>query len=245
MSLLPEKKPDPENAAIAALQMEISALQKTFDLERIKLNGFNQLIHTQLDKVIAQVLHLFELYKSQKKAKKDKRLAQKKKGKNYKEPTAVIQKSILVANNFGLDKETQQEIRRIYKEAILQVHPDKIHHDSGEEKIQKATAITAQLNGLYKKGDLEELIQFYQFVILGDEAADQDNTTHPIVNSKVRLDALRKKKIDILKQIEDLQQSFTYQVLVTYENPLTFIDELRIQFQERIKQLEKRTRTKL
>jgi hypothetical protein len=43
-------------------------------------------------------------------------------------------------------------------------------------------------------------------------------------------------------KLQKLQANYLYHVLKTYDNPMVFIDELELQFQEKIGKLEKRTR---
>ena len=91
--------------------------------------------------MIIESQELFILYKQIKKAKKAKRLEQKKRGKNYKESEGLQiisskKKSII------LPKE-QIEKKRLYREAMLHVHPDKFFKN--EEQTEIATDITRQL----------------------------------------------------------------------------------------------------
>ena len=231
------------NDPIGSLQGEIAVLEA--ELENIKKNlgAFERQIHARLDREIARVQELTDLYKQQKKEKKAKRLEQKKRGKNYREPKQLIHhRDAQEEEGATLNLEEQKALRRLYKEAVVQVHPDKIMHSGEHVRIQNANAITAQLNAIYKRGDLEELINFYQYIMGGNASHEINNGTEVIPDSKLRLESLIKKKEGVLKQLEQLKSSYTYHVLMTYDSPLSFIDELHFQFMERIKQLEKRTR---
>jgi hypothetical protein len=53
---------------------------------------------------------------------------------------------------------------------------------------------------------------------------------------------LQRKKDDLVKSLEEITNSKLYEVLTTYKDPLEFIAEVRVQFGEKITQLEKRTR---
>ena len=226
---------------IEILKNDIAVLET--DLEAIKraLASFEVEIQSRLNDQILRIMDLFALYKKQKAAKKLKRLEQKKKGKNYKEPRQQVFLNTQSRVGTCLPSEEDKELKRLFKEAIVLVHPDKFHRN-GEEDIKKATSITAQLNGIYKRGDLEELINLYQFIINGTEESPDNHISEIAVNSKIRLYSLKKKKVELSEELEKVKGSYIYQVFNTYENPDLFIDELRIQFEERIKQLEKRTR---
>lgn len=237
------KDPSPDDQ-LSKLQQEVSELESVFKDTKQKLDIFEREIRTRLDKEIARIRELTELYKSQKRLKKAKRDEQKRRGKNYKEPRKA---SLPVRENVPgvrLTETEQKELRRIYKEAVVKFHPDKISHDGSGERIKKATAITAQLNALYNDGDLDALVNFYQYILTPDTAPEQDFVAGPIVDVRARLVSLKRKKETLQGQMNELTGSYIYQVLMSYEDPHSFIEELHLQFQQRIRQLEKRTRTK-
>ncbi len=225
------------------LQKEISQLEMEVDKIKRELSSFETQIHARLDNEISRIRFLYGLYKQQKREKKAKRLEQKKKGKNYKEPKQIIQLGKVKGAGIELNPEEQRELKRLYKEAVFQFHPDKVEHGGHQDKITRATAITAQLNAIYRKGDLEELVNFYQYIIMDHSMNDTGNIPEVTVDNNARLFSLKRKKEALLNQLHQLKDSYTYNVLTTYENPLAFIDELYIQLKARIAQLEKRTRT--
>jgi ABC-type sugar transport system ATPase subunit len=223
------------------LQQQIDLL--TAEVEKIQgeISAFERAIHVRLDREISRVQELKEIYKEQKKAKKAKRLEQKKRGKNYQEPTQVKHQPIPQESGISISSESRLQLKRLYKEAIVKFHPDKINHTGEEEKILRATAITARLNEIYQKGDLDELMDFYQSVILGESIAT-GNPTERKVDSESRKASLEKKKAQLITRLEQLKSNYFYTILQTYPNPLDFIDELYLQFRERIVVLEKRTK---
>lgn len=236
------KKRGPTDEPVAQLQREISALEA--DLERLKQETgvFEREIHSRLYRQIARVRELYELYKKQKKEKKAKRLEQKKKGKNYKEPKQLQPNRRPKEAEVALNGDEQQALKRLYREAVVQVHPDKVSQAGDENRTQHATSLTARLNDIYKRGDLDELINFYQTIISGSQVPGLNTPVEDRIDPKVRLAFLKRKKEAVLLQLEQLQHSISYTVLQTYENPFSFIEELRLQFEKRIRQLEKRTR---
>lgn len=240
---LSKKDPSPDDP-LTSLRKEIAALDA--ELERLKkdLSPFETAIHTRLAKEIGRVRDLSGIYKQQKAEKKAKRLEQKKRGKNYKEPKQLLLNRKKEEGITGLTLTEQKELKRIYKEAIVQVHPDKFNQ-SEDEKIRQATALTVRLNKIYKGGDLDELMNFYETIIGGNELTYIERSSEPVADPKARIASLKRKKEALANQLEQLKSSYLYHILTSYENPFSFIDELQIQFQERIKQLEKRTRKRL
>lgn len=236
------KKEDSLVEPVAQLQREIAALEA--ELERLKqeTEAFESEIHSRLNRQIARVRELSELYKKRKKEKKAKRLEQKKRGKNYKEPKQLQPNREPKEAEAALNDDEQQALKRLYREAVVQVHPDKVSQAGDEDRILHATSITARLNDIYKRGDLDELINFYQTIISGSQVPGLNTAAEERVDPKIRLASLKRKKEAVMMQLEQVRNSYSYTVLQTYENPLSFIDELRLQFEERIIQLEKRTR---
>jgi len=229
------------NEDIQSLQNDITKLIESINEVKNDLEAFERIIHSRLDGEIRRLQELSLLYKKNKQEKKLKRLEQKQRGKNYKAPTLPKPIDQYREAHSNLDNAEHKELRRLYKEAIVQVHPDKISHEGKTDHINRATDLTAQLNTIYKSGDLEELLNFYQYVILGN-SLDDPEIHMPVVDGDLRLAHLIKKKEALKKQLNDLKESYTYGILTTYENPLTFIDELYTQLHERIKLMEKRTK---
>src|SRR4030066_1470 len=96
--------------------------------------------------------------------KKEKRFAQKKKGKNFKNLDGL--KVIAKSNTNIASEDDQKEKKRLYREAMLFVHPDKFSmHD---EKIDLATEVTTKLIQIYQTGNLAELQIFHTHIFSGN-----------------------------------------------------------------------------
>jgi hypothetical protein len=230
---------------IRVLQQEIAVLEASIEGIRKEVGAFETQLHSRLDREISRIRELTDLYKSQKQEKKARRLEQKKRGKNWVEPRPLPQRPLAREGSPASPAEEQQALRRLYREAVVQVHPDKLMRaGGGPDRIARATALTAQLNALYKRGDLEEMLLFWEQIAGSTASLKESGGPKPPIDGALRLEALKRKKENLATQLEQLKNSYSYQVLTTYENPLSFIDELYLQFMERIKQLEKRTRSK-
>ncbi|MBK6264959.1 hypothetical protein JKA74_07915 [Marivirga sp. S37H4] len=225
---------------IQQLQFEIEELEKKLQQIGAEVWRFETLIRRQLSSEIDQIEELSDLHKQHKKEKKNKRLEQKKRGKNYKPPSQFPQANPPSLTVKKFDPVNQKELKRIYKEAVVQVHPDKISHNSELDQLQNASDLTARLNNIYKSGDLDELVYFYHHIILKNSSVKVSEVNAP--DDQLRKDSLQKKKGRLLAEIDQFQNSYSYQVLHTYKDPTDFINELQLQFVEKIKQLEKRTR---
>jgi len=238
----PENFPSKSHGPLSSLQKEIATLEAELEKVRNDLGTFENIIHRRLDNEIRRLKELSDLYKKQKRDKKLKRLEQKQRGKNYVAPSQLQNLHQTSTESSDASPEERKELRRLYKEAVVQVHPDKINYGGESDKISQATALTAQLNGIYQRGDLEELINFYENVILGNPISEIEFSNISQVDEKLRIMHLSRKKETLSKQLHDLKSSYTYGILTTYIDPLTFIDELYVQLHERIKLMEKRTK---
>lgn len=147
------------------LQEEIEVLQKELEKVENETRTFEALLYSKLGDLIIEVQELYALYKQQKKAKKQQRLEQKKRGKNYAASTGLeklsrIKKAAKVSNEY------QKEKKRLYREAMLHVHPDKFHMNESESEI--ATELTTRLIEIYKTESLETLQAFHAHIFAGN-----------------------------------------------------------------------------
>ncbi|AWV97113.1 hypothetical protein [Arcticibacterium luteifluviistationis] len=215
---------------ILALKKELAAIEKT-------TRSFEHLLRSHLSDLIIEAQELYVLYKEIKKKKKEKRLEQKKRGKNYTEPTGLIitpkkEKTLISA-------EQQKEKKRLYREAMLHVHPDKFFMKENETDI--ATELTSKLIEIYKTESLESLQAFHAHIFEGNTALILSESA-----AKVKVMAtgnyLQQEIERLEKAIDEAKNEQLYKIVTEYENPLTFVDELKDYYENRILQLKKRTR---
>ena len=130
-----------------------------------------------------------------------------------------------------------KEKKRLYREAMLFVHPDKFSMHN--EKIDLATEVTTKLIEIYQTGNLAELQIFHTYIFSGNAMMQ-----FPEFSEKAsKEDAyLQNQLLKLEKQLKVAKTKLTYKVLTEYENPLIFIDELKEYYKDRIFKLKKRTR---
>ena len=217
-------------AKIALLQLELN------DIEQ-KTNAFEAILRSHLTNELIEEQELTVLYKKVQLAKKEKRFAQKKKGKNFKDLEGL---KVIAKNNVNSTSEDdQKEKKRLYREAMLFVHPDKFSMQG--EKIDLATEVTTKLIQIYQTGNLAELQIFHTHIFSGN--AMMQFPVNFEINASATDDAyLQNELLKLEKQLQVAKTKHTYNVLTEYENPLTFIDELKEYYQDRIFKLKKRTR---
>ncbi|MFT6879090.1 MAG: hypothetical protein ACI9DJ_000131 [Algoriphagus sp.] len=219
------------------IEEEIQILKQELEEIQKETRAFESLLSSHLSDLIVEAQELFTLYKEIKKAKKAKRFEQKKRGKNYTEPVGL--KNIPKKEKELIPPEQQKEKKRLYREAMLHVHPDKFHMKESETDI--ATELTTRLIEIYKTESLETLKAFHTHIfkgntqiILGDAAAN--------IETFSKDNYLQKEKEALEKAIDLAKDNHLHKVLSEYKKPLTFVDELKEYYEERISQLKKRTR---
>lgn len=221
----------------ALLKQQIQILQHELDKIQKKTHAFEVLLRSHLSDLIVEAQELFILYKQIKKAKKAKRLEQKKRGKNYKEHKGL--QTISKERKSKNISEQQKEKKRLYREAMLHIHPDKFSTNEADTNI--ATEMTSRLIEIYKTENLETLRAYHAYIF-------RENTDIIVkeIASKIQVSSsihyLQKEKEQLEKEIIAAKEKHIYQVLITYKNPLDFVDELEDYYMDRIFKLKKRTR---
>ncbi len=227
--------PAPEQLLLKA---QIAALQEELQLIEQKTNAFETQLRTSLADELIEEQELRIIYKKLQQAKKKKRLEQKKRGKNYKEPIGI--KPIIKAKESTSNQEDHNEKKRLYREAMLYVHPDKF--SMNEEKMDLATEVTSKLIDIYRVGNLQELKLYHAHIFSGN-ALNQVFDVYPEGTIKIAQDSYLKKEKE---QLEELllraKNRHTYKVLTQYSDPLLFVEELKVYYADKIMKLRKRTR---
>ena len=221
-----------------SLKAQIQALKDDLQTIEQETSVFEAKLRAILIDMIIEEQELSDLYRRMQKAKKQKRLEQKKRGKNYKEPVGI--KRISKSNEPNpTSKEEQKEKKRLYREAMLHVHPDKF--SMNEDKVDLATEVTSKLIEIYNSGSLNELQLFHAHIFSGNaiDVAGIDSNQSSRVSDDIYL--IREKE-NIEQQLIQAKNRQTYIVLKTYQNPMLFAEELKHYYENRLFKLRKRTR---
>ncbi|MGI4020052.1 MAG: hypothetical protein ACRYFA_00970 [Janthinobacterium lividum] len=241
MLLLPDKNSSFDQNKILLLEKEIALLESELLGLEATINIFQSEIQYALSTQIQRIQELTNQYKNQKQAKKLKRLEQKKRGKNYHEPVGLKTNHASFSTPNLVSAEEKQELKRLYREAIVQIHPDKLV-DADEDLNERATAITIKLNEVYKSGDLEELNRLHEHIISGNALTyipDQPENVHDL---QAILLFLQDKKLKLQQLLAGIKTSAIYELWLDRKDIAELIAELKVQFEERIAVLQKRTK---
>ncbi|WP_434035279.1 hypothetical protein [Formosa sp. 4Alg 33] len=223
------------------LQISIEAVKQELETITNQIEAFEAVLRQHLTDYIVEAQELNTLYKQQKRAKKDKRLAQKQRGKNYVPPTGLKASSKQNTDITESDTETLRLKKRLYREAMLQVHPDKFSLSPNSQ--ESATEITTRLIHIYKHEDLNAL-QAFHAQIFSDSLDINLNTKSSETPTISKTEALEFTLKQLQKELKTLKETDLFDIISTYKNPLHFVDELILYYKDKIEKLKKRTRTK-
>lgn len=224
---------------IEKLEAELKAILDRTDV-------FEAQLYAQISDLIIEEQELTLVYKQMQRDKKEKRRAQKLKGKKAKgsdllrsntiEPSIEVAKPLDTAEVADIKKTR----KRLYREAMQVVHPDKFSINDSSADL--ATELTAKLVEIFHSGDLEKLQLFHGHIMSGlaFKGGPLGN-----VNSTNFAKTASYYKNEIARLMGDIalaKKVHTYIVLTTYSNPMSFVVELKEYYMDRIGKLMKRTR---
>jgi hypothetical protein len=223
---------------ILSLKQKATKLKDEVSLVEQKINAFEDTLRSELSNQIIEVYELTTLYKKIKQSKKEKRSEQKKRGKNHK-PNTNLQ-PVPSNKKSSISEDDKKEKKRLYRETMLHVHPDKYSLNSDQEEL--STNITTKLIEIYQSGTLAELQDYHTHIFSGQ--TDIEFTNKPKVETirKISDTYLLSEITKLEDQLKKLKDSELYQVFTEYKNPLTFAEELKVYYNDRIFKLKKRTR---
>lgn len=219
------------------IKVKIKTLQQELHTIEQKTTAFEVILRSHLINELIEEQELTVLYKKLQQQKKEKRLAQKQRGKNFKDTkTLKLTAKTIVENTNEVDK---NEKKKLYREAMLHVHPDKF--SMNHEKIDLATEITTKLIEIYQTGSLNDLKTFHSHIFSGNALEDYASQSVQKIDL-IEDNYLQIELENLINKLEIAKAKHTYKVLTEYENPLSFISELKEYYNDRIFKLRKRTR---
>ena len=217
---------------ISQLQQELKKIQKETD----ELDTF---IRTHLSDEIVELQELLVIDKMLRQAKKLKRIQQKQKGKKLQESQSV---KVKTAKDVVHKVENEEETilrRKLYKEAMVKVHPDKFATQEDAEDL--ATELTIQLIETYKNGTIEQLTTLHAHITSGN-AISKETKKNKVINEEVQLAYLTQQIKDLEAQIQIAKRHPTYQALQSYSTKEAYLLAVKEYLEDRLFKLRKRTR---
>jgi hypothetical protein len=231
-----------DKESIDNLEYEIFSYEEKLRDAESKVRTIKSQIQARYHNEIIRIHELYTLYKNQKRQKKEKRLEQKKRGKNYKEPTGLKKVPKATSVNSTESADTSHELKKLYREAVVQVHPDKfINHPAQISK--RSLELTIQLIDIYQSGNLERLKHAHRHIMSGNAMAGLHEDTIKVPDPVAMKEYLVQKRDSLVNELNQVKKSYFYQIISTSDNISDIIDSMASQFHLRIQQLERRTRS--
>ncbi len=109
------------------------------------------------------------------------------------------------------------------------------------DKLDLATEITTQLIEIYRSGDLAALKAYHAHIFSGNTLIKPHEKQEPLKDPDLTYLKMELKKLR--EELAAAKNRHTYKVLTEYENPMSFLDELKAYYKDRLMKLRKRTRT--
>jgi len=223
------------------MKIRIALVQQQLEEVNQQTLAFEAILRTRLSDLIVEANELHVLYKAIKKAKKLKRLEQKKRGKNYKAPS--ITQTVQGQPKEALLPSDQQERKKLYREALLHVHPDKFSMNAVASDT--ATEVTTRLIEIYQSGSLETLRAYHAHIFQGHAnlpLRSSAATVQVLAEAEKGNDYMQLELDRLESELTQAKKNQLCKVMLDYKDPLTFVDELKAYYEDRIKKLKKRTR---
>lgn len=226
---------------IHTLEQEIASLTHELKDIEYRVRGVETQIQLRYSTEIHRIRELGTLYKKQKKGKKEQRAQQKKRGKNYPQVAGLKEIPAPTQTTPTNSSPNKVNLKKLYREAMLQVHPDKFSNDTSEMHL-RSQELTIQLIDIYQSGNLDLLRHFHSYIMSGNAIIANSREKNLIEDQQATYKYLLKEKENLLKTLQKTKESWIYEILATNMDPAQFMDDLSSQFSLRIHQLERRTR---
>jgi hypothetical protein len=228
--------------SISRLEQEIASIEEDLKVAESQVRSIKSQIQSRYHNEILRINELYLLYKKQKQLKKVNRFEQKKRGKNYKEPVGLKKSATIKSADLINTTSETNELKKLYREAVLQVHPDKFANHP-EQMSKRSQELTIQLIDLYQSGNIEKLKHMHRHIMSGNAMAGHQENTVKVPDPAAMKQYLIQKRDTIVNELKEIRESYFYRVFTTNNNVSEFIDNMAVQFYLRIKQLERRTRS--
>lgn len=221
------------------LKNEIAGLQTALQEIEQRITAFEIVIRTQLINEIIEEQELSVLYKQKQRAKKESRKEQQRRGKNYKAETLPLRPKAAPAEPAQHSADNPALRKRLYREAMVQVHPDK--YALHAETVNLASEATLQLIELYQNGSITELAQYHAYIMSGTAlSTPQPDIAQQAAPAAVKY--LQAQVAKLKKEIEVMKNRHLHKMLEQYPDKMQYVEELKKFYADRIAKLKKRTR---
>lgn len=197
------------------------------EVERIVRNythQFNQHLGPLLEEILRMKREYAEQHRSENEFAEQEYQEAKKKEEQFTRERATEAKEGYVE----LNEEQQEDLKKLYREAILKCHPDKVN----EALREKASELTTQLNDAYKKQDIETVKQILADLKNGilTNAAKAEAKTNEHLREK--LSYLNNKLKNQIQNLHAAKEDNAFVTASTYNEDPEHFEKLKTQLEK-------------
>lgn len=210
---------------IQRLENEIASVSQEFNETQKVLNEFSKLHSEELGGLLQKILYQSKL-KAEIEAKKAADDLEKQEDlaeaqKDHEEYTKSLEESKKQTYK-SLTPQQQKELKKLYRQASLKCHPDRIV----EELHHEAEAFFVELNTAYKSNDLERVKEIHQQLKSGMMLSKSESITEwKKLESTVQ--SLQQKLQDWNAKLDKLKAMPTYQTVSNIEDWMLYFAETK------------------
>ncbi len=140
------------------------------------------------------------------------------------------------------DPETEQEMKKIFRECMMMIHPDRYADDP--EKEDEANQIAAALNDAYKKKDFEKLQQIHEDLNNGIAFKSEWIASNDLAMLMKIIEKLKNRRQMLIDELDSLRSHFVWRVRDKYGSYEDYFEFLKKEIQSNIASLENELNTK-
>lgn len=181
------------------------------EVERIVRNythQFNQHLGSLLEEILTMKRHYAEQHRHENEFTEQEYQEAKQREEQFHEERVKEEKEGYIE----LNEEQKDDLKKLYREAILKCHPDKV----SEELQEKASELTKQLNDAYRKQDIETVKQILADLkngILNSKEKAEEKTIERI---QEKLEYLKNKLESQIQNLKANKEDKTFVTASTY-----------------------------
>ncbi|MCC8999698.1 MAG: J domain-containing protein, partial [Candidatus Contendobacter sp.] len=136
----------------------------------------------------------------------------------------------------SLDADQQQELKRLYREAAMRCHPDRVT----EADQVAAQTIFVQVQRAYQQNDLDTLNRLHRHLTEGQPFADPAQVWTEQEQLHGRMSRLQLEIERWLAEIRALRASETYQTLAAQPDWAAYFARIRLRLEEECEELRQK-----
>lgn len=236
-SLLECIEPPIENLKreIQRLENEIASVSQEFNETQKVLNEFSKLHSEELGGLLQKILYQSKLKAEIEAAKAaddpEKQEELEEAQKDHEEYTKSLEESKQQTYK-SLTPQQQKELKKLYRQASLKCHPDRIV----EELHEEAEAFFVELNTAYKSNDLERVKEIHQQLKSGMMLSKSESITE-LKKLESTVQSLQQKLQDWDIKLDKLKAMPTYQTVSKIEDWMLYFAETKEVLESQLERL--------